>query len=343
MDPAKNLPSQDCAPMAYFRRCYASDELNQNWPSLVSESSDIQSLYAEGNITLFDSLLERGLAIVGTRYPQPRSIQHLREVMRMWSREPAEKAPIIVSGFARGIDRAAHEAAVEFELPTVAILGSGLDFPYPAHHRELKKAILNSAAGGLLLSEVAWEEKAFPSQFLARNRLIARWSKATWIVEASIRSGAMNTARWARESDRDCYATPAFPGDSSLAGNELLLDLYQAAPVWGTHSFGQTWLRFSTLGQKDVVSRSDIRLDQNEPRHSSVHSRSLGGLSSAARELFEVICVREHASGGADSASLLERSLARGWSPPEFYQALDELIQAARVVELRNGLFISKR
>ena len=79
----------------------------------------------------------------------------------------------------------------------------------------------------------------------ARNRLIAGWAKAVWVVEASCRSGALSTARWAREQDRDCYATPCFPGDLALEGNQKLIDRHHAIPFWRAHSLGQTWLELA--------------------------------------------------------------------------------------------------
>jgi DNA processing protein len=305
---------------------FTVEDLSVHWPDLVAASPDIKHLYAEGRVELLDRLPDWGLAVVGTRYPQPRSIQHLRSTLHQVSQSAQASQVVVVSGFARGIDRAAHEAAIEFGLPTIGILGSGLDHPYPGHHAELKAAILQSPGGGLLLSEHPWAANAYKSQFLARNRLIARWSKATWMVEASFKSGAMNTARWAREAERDCYTTPGFPGDPSLAGNEQLLDLYQANPVWGAHNFGQTWLTFS-------AQKTEERSLETDMTH----------LSKAARELYESICVREHAAGGADITSLFERSMAHGGSPPEFYQALDELLASKKIKEDRSGLLVTAR
>ena len=102
------------------------EEIKDRFPNTVSLSDDIKHLFLEGQAELLNQLPERGLAIVGTRYPQARSLHHLRSVMEKWAERGPDCSPIILSGFARGVDRAAHEAAIEFGLPTIAILGSGL-------------------------------------------------------------------------------------------------------------------------------------------------------------------------------------------------------------------------
>jgi hypothetical protein len=90
------------------------------------------------------------------------------------------------------------------------------------------------------------------------------------------------------------------------------------------------------------AERRDIQLDQDKQGSTLMKEADHSALSPHSSELFEVISVREFASGGADTTSLLERCLARGWAPPEFYQALDELLQSNRIQELANGLFVRK-
>ena len=343
--------------MPFLRLEISREQVPPEWASLFRIESPPKLLRIEGSdssFKLLETLQTDGLAIVGTRYPQPRSLQSVRSLVAHLSRLPHrdQQPRTIVSGFARGIDRAAHESAIEFGLPTVAILGSGLDRPYPSHHPELKRAILESPAGGLLISEVDWNAQAYPSQFLERNRLIAEWTKATWVVEAGIKSGAMNTARWAREADRDCYATPTYPGDPSLAGNELLMDLHHALPVWGLHSFGRTWIELSALGPQRIEERAEIsRGPKRKAPHTGAESTRPDSpqemnklaLSTNAQELYEAICVRDLAAGGCDVASLLDRSLARGQTPGEFYEALEEIIGLELIQESASGLLIKNR
>jgi len=246
--------------------------------------------------------------------------------------------PIIVSGFAQGIDKAAHEAALRFGLPTIAILGCGIDLRYPAHHSELKKSIRNHTPGGLIISEYEWATKGYASQFLARNRLIAQWTRATWIVEAGMKSGALNTAKWARARGKDCYATPGFPGDPSLAGNELLLDLYQAIPLWGVHSLGSTWIDLATLTPKETEQRREI----SRPSRASSGDRmpNTRPVSKFSQELIDSIMIQEKSGSPPDIPGLLDWATSRGWSPQLFYRALEDLIEAP-LIEERNGYLFS--
>ena len=301
-------------------------------------------LFLEGNtagLNLLDSLSSRGLAIVGTRFPQPRTIQLVTDTVRrlaIASDQEVIPPPIIVSGFAQGIDKAAHEAALQFGLPTVAILGCGIDLRYPAHHYELKKRISTHAPGGLIVSEHEWKTKGYASQFLARNRLIAQWTRATWVVEAGIKSGAMNTAKWSRNRGRDCYSTPCFPGDPSLAGNELLIDLYQAIPFWGVHSLGSTWIELATLTPKDTEQRREI---VRSPRGSRGFTEQRAGATTKnSQDLMNAILIREKSGSPPDIPGLLDWATARGWNPQAFYEALEALIEAP-VIEERNGFLVT--
>ena len=203
-----------------------------------------RSLFLQGSnkaIQLLDMLPNRGLSIIGSRTPQYLS----RNRTRTWIQALNETQLIIVSGFARGIDTIAHEAALEAGLPTIAILGAGIDVNYPSQNSILRRRILES--DGLLISEFPQKRKPYPSQFLHRNRLIAFFSNALLVVEASNRSGTLNTARWALESQSSLFAVPCFPGDPIREGNQKLIDHSHALPFWGPHNLGSVWLELSSL------------------------------------------------------------------------------------------------
>ena len=193
-------------------------------------------------------LPEFGFAVVGTRKPQARSIQLTRSRLRALEGTRL----IIISGLALGIDAAAHEAALSSRLPTIAILGGPLDEIYPPENRELASRILRQ--GGLLVTEYPPGAKIERHFFLMRNRLIAGWSKATWIVEAGFRSGALNTAKWAFDQNRDTYATPCFPGDPAHAGNQGLIYGDKAHPFWEPDNLGHTWQEFENLGHRRRIN-----------------------------------------------------------------------------------------
>lgn len=119
----------------------------------------------------------------------------------------------IVSGGAFGIDAAAHEGALRAGAPTFAVLGCGVDVVYPDRHVDLFARI---AVSGGLLSEYAPGMPPRPGQFPARNRLIAALSQAVVVIEAAHRSGALITARLARELGRRVLAVPGSPGTDRI-------------------------------------------------------------------------------------------------------------------------------
>ncbi len=212
-----------------------------------------------------ENLPEKGLAIVGTREPTTKSAQLIKDSLGQLSTlsqlSIKNSVPnIIVSGFARGIDYLAHTAAVDCGLETIAILGAGLDTEYPAHYRTLKRQILGS--GGALITEFSSHTKTAGWHFILRNRLIAALAKATWVVEAPSRSGALNTAHWAFGLDRDVYATPQFPGGVYLMGCQKLLSQTQARAFWDLESLGETWLSLSTANQL-TRPKAGLSGDQN--------------------------------------------------------------------------------
>ena len=145
-----------------------------------------------------EDLLEQEFAgIVGTRKPSTKGASNARRLV-------ASLRMPIVSGGARGIDRAAHEAALEIGLPTVAIMAGGLDKAYPLENWELFHQMVRS--GGVLMSEMAPGTAPSRFRFLQRNRLIAAMCRELFVVEAAFRSGSRNTANHARTLGREVYA-----------------------------------------------------------------------------------------------------------------------------------------
>lgn len=170
------------------------------YPSLLKEIPDApKALYAKGNYMLED--FEHAVAIVGTRT----CTDYGRQAARHFARELARHGVTIISGLARGIDREAHEGALEGGGRTVAVLGNGLNTIYPAEHAKLARAI---CARGALLSELEPDEGPKPFHFPRRNRIVAGLSKAILVIEAPLKSGALITARLAAEYNRDVFCVP---------------------------------------------------------------------------------------------------------------------------------------
>ena len=169
------------------------------YPVLLKEIPDPPILlYVRGELGEPDA---PSLTIVGTRSPT----NYGKAISRQLSRQLAENGVTIISGFARGIDRCAHEGALEASGRTIAVLGNGLSQIYPDENRDLAEEIVKS---GALISEFPMMTRPLPGNFPRRNRLVSGMSSGTVVVEASMRSGSLITARHAAEQGREVFAVP---------------------------------------------------------------------------------------------------------------------------------------
>lgn len=159
------------------------------------------------------------VAIVGSRKADP----YGREVAELFARSLAAAGVTVVSGFARGVDAAAHRGALSApEGRTVAVLGCGLGVDYPAGHADLGKEI---AARGAVISELPFGAEPRAWHFPVRNRVIAALSAGTLVVQAAPRSGSLVTARHALDLGRQVWAVPGRIFDErSLGPNALIRD-----------------------------------------------------------------------------------------------------------------------
>ncbi len=154
-------------------------------------------LYVKGDPALLGAPM---LAIVGSRHATP---QGLRDA-RAFAQALAEAGLVIVSGLALGIDTAAHEGGLAGGT-SVAVVGTGLDRVYPARNRDLAHRL---AARGALVSEFALGTPPRPGQFPRRNRVISGLALGVLVVEATLDSGSLITARLAAEQGREVFALP---------------------------------------------------------------------------------------------------------------------------------------
>jgi DNA processing protein len=128
---------------------------------------------------------------------------------------------LIVSGMAFGVDAIAHKAAVKNNLPTVGVLGHGLDQIYPPHHSSLAKEMLKN--GGGLLTEFRSQTNPDKHNFPTRNRIVAGMSDATIVIESGIKGGSMVTAELANGYNKDVFAFPGKVTDNKSAGCNYLI------------------------------------------------------------------------------------------------------------------------
>lgn len=160
--------------------------------------------------------LARSVSIVGTRYADPEAIAFTRGL----AADLCSVGMTIVSGGARGIDRAAHEGALDAQGATIAVLPSGFDPVYPSRHAPLFAAI---AGTGALLSELPDGTPPLKGTFLQRNRLVAALGQTVVVVQAPHRSGALSTGAWALRLGRRLLVVPGAPWDPRAAGCLWLL------------------------------------------------------------------------------------------------------------------------
>ena len=174
------------------------------------------ALWTVGPLALTD-VEERGCSIVGTRAATP----YGEHVAADLAAGLAERDVAVVSGGAYGIDGAAHRATLAADGLTVAVLAGGIDVPYPGGHTALSRRI---ADDGLIVSEYPPGVRPARYRFLTRNRLVAALSGATVVVEAGLRSGAANTAAWARAlAGRPVCAVPGPVTSSASVGCHVLV------------------------------------------------------------------------------------------------------------------------
>jgi DNA processing protein len=188
------------------------DEL---YPPLLKEiGSPPFALYIDGDPKI---LTNEQLAMVGSRNPTPHGLDNAFD----FAKALAGVGLTITSGLAFGIDSECHKGALQAKGKTIAVLGTGVDIIYPASNKKLASDIVNS--GGALISEVPIGTAAKPENFPRRNRIISGLSLGTLVVEATMRSGSLITARCALEQNREVYAIPGSIQNPLARGcNELI-------------------------------------------------------------------------------------------------------------------------
>lgn len=184
-------------------------------PACLLDLEDVPPvLWARGNLDLLDDVPR--VAIVGTR----RATAYGTRITRALAGALSRAGACVVSGMARGIDGAAHRAALAADGTTIAVLGTGADLAYPAAHCALHAEI---GERGLLLSEHPPGERANGGSFPRRNRIIAGLARLTIVVEAGVKSGALITAAHATRLDRAVAAVPGPIDQPQSEGTNLLI------------------------------------------------------------------------------------------------------------------------
>jgi DNA processing protein len=198
---------------------------DEEWPDQVDDLTVAPHLHERGGVPLglwcrgplrLDEATERAVGVVGSRSATTYGADVAGDIAATLSRE----SWTVVSGAAFGIDQAAHRGALANRGPTVAVLACGADRAYPSAHRNLIDYV---ADVGLVVSEAPPGCAPTRIRFLARNRLIAALSRGVVVVEAAVRSGALNTASWASGLGRPVMGVPGPVTSAPSAGVHQLV------------------------------------------------------------------------------------------------------------------------
>lgn len=225
---------------------------DEEWPPALADLAHAPALHERGGVPIalwakgparLDQVATRAVAVVGSRSATTYGADVAGEI----GATLAESGHTVVSGAAFGIDQAAHRGALAARGPTVAVLACGVDRAYPATHRQLLDYI---ADVGVVVSEAAPGCAPTRIRFLARNRLIAALGQGTVVVEAAIRSGALNTAGWAAAVSRVLMGVPGPVTSAASAGVHQLIrtrgallvtdgrEVLEAVAPAGSHTLG---------------------------------------------------------------------------------------------------------
>lgn len=206
------------------------DKLSIKWMTFWSEKyperlKNIYSppiiIYYKGDLNNSDVL---SISIVGTRAPT----SYGKMTAERFSKELAENGLTVVSGLARGIDSIAHRSTLNQNGRTIAVVGSGLDVIYPPENRKLFNDI---ADNGAVISEFKLGTKPDAQNFPKRNRIISGISLGTLVIETNIMGGALQTAGFALNQNREVFAIPGNLGIQQSAGTNLLIQKGEAKLV----------------------------------------------------------------------------------------------------------------
>ena len=187
---------------------------SNDFPSLLKEINDVpKELYVLGNV---NNLRKKCITIVGSRDCTEKGKVLARKIAYKF----AKKGYVIVSGLAKGIDMFAHIGALDANGLTIAIVAHGLDRIYPKENRELAVRIIKN--NGTIITEHKPFSEFLPENFVCRNRILSGISEKVILVEVKKKSGALITASFALEENREIYVVSRDVSDYTIGGINLL-------------------------------------------------------------------------------------------------------------------------
>lgn len=272
-----------------------------NFPILFYYRGDLESLHQS-----------RTLGVVGSRKMTRYGIQIVNELIPSLVNESL----VIVSGLARGVDAEAHQACLKAGGKTVAVLAQGVDHAYPPENQFLFNQIIKT--GGCVLSEFPFLTEGFDKVFFPRrNRLVSGLSNGVLVVEAGAKSGALITARYALEQNRNVYAVPG----------SLLQPMSQGC------------LRLIRDGAKLVMTASDVLEDYGICRI----EKSPAPMADLMPEVFETPLEKKIFELCTQKAQLMDEIIDGVGEPASYVSAtITKLQLAGRLKEVEGRRFVSE-
>ena len=276
-----------------------------DWARILSEPPRLRVLGS----------LEEGprVAIVGTRKPTPEAESFAFGL----GRDLAEAGVVVWSGGAVGIDAAAHKGAVSMNRSTVAVIGSGLDRPYPDENADLFEKIV--AAGGALVSPFEDSDLSMRSRFFRRNEVLAAAVSVLVIVECSFRSGALNAAKSARGLGKRVAVVPHSPWE--ISGRGCLDEIRRGAAV--------------VTSVEDILRLAGFQVPSASVKQARAEQRELPFLSMDPREA-KVLELLATPRSAADLCETLEES------PGSVATLLLDLTLRGAIEEVAGGLVVRR-
>lgn len=256
------------------------DKYHINWVTRYDADypTFLQHITAPPAILYYQGVLPadcKGLAVVGSREAD----YYGRSIIDQLVPCLVQAGYSIISGGAKGADTMAHQAALNAQGKTIAILGSGLLKPYPLQNKKLFEAI--TASGGAVVSSFALNATAMPGNFPARNRIIAGMSMGCLVVQAAAQSGARITAQYALEQGRTVFAVPG------LITNPLSMGCHELIKQ-GAHLVSGIETIFEGLGYESIGS-SSLPIKETFSNQDASETNLIVSLCTTARTLEELL------------------------------------------------------
>lgn len=243
--------------------------LDEDFSLLLRNTEDCPALlYCLGNTKLLNG---ETIAVIGSRNASVNGLRFAHKI----ARNLGERQQVIVSGFARGIDTSAHKASLESG--TIAVFAGGVDHIYPPENEELYQQIIDQ---GLIVAELPLGSIPKSQNFPQRNRIISGLSNGVAVIEASLKSGSLITARFALQQNREIFVVPGFPMDPRYQGNNYLLkqgahllesaddilEILANSKIKRSSLFelSKDFLNLVKMGQKDEISQKELTQARKE-------------------------------------------------------------------------------